>query len=115
MTSLAASEADVTSLAASQADVTRLRLGLEGTWRGLATQGGGSFVPSLEVGVRHDGGDAETGFGVDIGAGLAWRDSSLGIEGAPHGDLEFRLEASRLDTADDDAEHRVGFTVTARW
>ena len=272
--SLAASEAEVTSLAASQADVTRLRLGLEGTWRGLATQGGGSFVPSLEVGVRHDGGDAETGFGVDIGAGLAWRDSSLGIEaevrargllthedgsfrergiagslawdpdpssergtkltlsqamgaeasggmdallrpetarvpgaandageelrkrrleakvghgfavldgrytgipefglgltetsreyilgwrllqaprpglvfgldvegarretlggddepehrlglglgwrleGAPHGDLEFRLEASRLDTADDDAEHRVGFTVTARW
>ena len=58
------------SLAASEARVTRLRLGLEGTWRGLGTAGGGTFVPTLEVGVRHDGGDAETGFGADIGARL---------------------------------------------
>ena len=38
------------SLAASEAGVTRLRLGLEGTWRGLGTAGGGTFVPTLEVG-----------------------------------------------------------------
>ena len=70
------------SLAASEADVTRLRLGLEGTWRGLGTARGGTFVPTLELGLRHDGGDAETGFGADIGAGLSWTDPALGIEAA---------------------------------
>ena len=47
-----------------------LRLGLEGAWRGIGTAGGGTFVPVLEVGLRHDGGDAETGFGIDVGGGL---------------------------------------------
>ena len=71
---------DGMSLEASEADVTRLRLGLEGTFRGIATQGGGRFEPGFELGVRHDGGDAERGFGADIGAGLAWTDPSRGIE-----------------------------------
>ena len=65
-------------LAAATADVTRLRLGLEGTWRGLEA-GGGALVPRLEVGVRHDGGDAETGFGLDLGAALAWSHPASGI------------------------------------
>ena len=60
-------------LVATTAQVTRLRLGLEGTWRG------GALVPRLEVGVRHDGGDAETGFGLDLGGGLAWSDPASGI------------------------------------
>jgi len=67
------------NLAAAEADVTRLRLGLEGTWRGLAI-GTGTLEPRLEVGVRHDGGDAETGFGLDLGGGLAWSDPGTGIE-----------------------------------
>ena len=65
-------------LAAATADVTRLRLGLEGTWRGLEA-GGGELTPRLEVGVRHDGGDAETGFGLDLGGGLAWSHPESGI------------------------------------
>ena len=68
----------VQGLEATTAEVTRLRLGLEGSWRVVAS-GGGEFVPSLEIGVRHDGGDAETGFGVDIGGGLAWLDRASGI------------------------------------
>ena len=68
----------VEGLAAATADVTRLRLGLEGTWRGLEA-GGGTLAPRLEVGVRHDGGDAETGFGLDLGAGLAWSHPESGI------------------------------------
>ena len=68
----------VQGLEAATAEVTRLRLGLEGSWRVVAS-GGGEFVPSLEIGVRHDGGDAETGFGVDIGGGLAWLDRARGI------------------------------------
>ena len=66
------------NLAAAEADVTRLRLGLEGTWRGLEI-GTGTLVPRLEIGVRHDGGDAETGFGLDLGGGLAWSDPGTGI------------------------------------
>ena len=65
-------------LAAATADVTRLRLGLEGTWRGLEI-GTGTLVPRLELGVRHDGGDAETGFGLDLGGGLAWSDPGTGV------------------------------------
>ena len=67
------------NLAAALGDVTRLRLGLEGTWKGL-TVGTGTLTPRLEVGVRHDGGDAETGFGLDLGGGLAWSDPGTGIE-----------------------------------
>ena len=72
-------------LAASASDVTRLRLGLEGSWR-IALDGGdagaapgASLVPKLEVGARHDGGDAETGFGIELGGGLAWVDPALGL------------------------------------
>ena len=66
------------NLAAASGDVTRLRLGLEGTWRGLKL-GSGVLTPRLEVGIRHDGGDAETGFGVDVGGGLEWSDPASGI------------------------------------
>ena len=60
-------------LAASESDVSRLRLGLEGSWSL------GAVTPGLELGARHDGGDAETGFGVELGGSLAWRDPSLGL------------------------------------
>ena len=65
-------------LAASDSDVTRLRLGLEGSWK-VALEEGGSVTPKLEIGARHDGGDAETGFGVELGGGLAWVDPTLGL------------------------------------
>ena len=65
-------------LAASDSDATRLRLGLEGSYR-MALEGGGHLTPKLEVGARHDGGDAETGFGVELGGGIAWTDPVLGL------------------------------------
>ena len=65
-------------LAASDSDVTRLRVGLEGSYH-VALEDGGSLVPKLEVGARHDGGDAETGFGVELGGGIAWTDPGLGL------------------------------------
>ena len=65
-------------LAASDSDVTRLRLGLEGSYH-VALDAGARLVPKLEVGARHDGGDAETGFGVELGAGLAWSDPARGL------------------------------------
>ena len=70
--------AAVPGLAAADADVTRLRLGLEGAWA-VRLEGGGTLTPSLEIGVRHDGGDAETGAGADLGGGLAWSDPARGL------------------------------------
>ena len=66
------------NLAAAEAEVTRLRLGLEGS-QPFQLADGATLTPSVEIGVRHDGGDAETGFGVEIGGGLAWSDTRRGI------------------------------------
>ena len=65
-------------LHASDSDVTRLRLGLEGSWR-KELNGEASLTPKLEVGVRQDSGDAETGFGIEVGGGIAWIDPQRGI------------------------------------
>ena len=65
-------------LAAADSDVTRLRVGLEGSWP-VALAGGARFTPTLETGLCHDGGDAETGFGVELVAGLAWSAPGLGL------------------------------------
>ena len=72
---------EVTVEPASNADVTRVRLGLEGAWHGLGTGGGGALTPRLEVGLRHDGGDAETGVGADVGAGVEWSAPASGLSG----------------------------------
>ena len=66
------------NLEAAQADVTRLRLALEGS-RPFGLGGDTVLTPSVELGVRHDGGDAETGFGADIGAGLVLSDPARGL------------------------------------
>ena len=64
----------------TQGDVTRLRLIVEGE-RAYAVGEGATFTPSAEVGLRHDGGDAETGTGVEVGAGLRYSAGPLSIEG----------------------------------
>ena len=56
---------------AADADASRLRLVLDGSLDvplGLA----GALRPSLEVGVRYDAGDAETGAGLEVGAGVSY-------------------------------------------
>ena len=65
-------------LKATAAAVTRFRTGLEGS-RAYALGGRLSLRPTVEVGLRHDGGDAETGAGMDVGAGLVVSDASTGL------------------------------------
>ena len=65
-------------LQATEAAVTRFRTGLEGS-RDYTLAGRLSLMPSVEVGLRHDGGDAETGAGLDIGSGLIISDPSTGL------------------------------------
>ena len=65
------------NVAATAAAVTRFRTGLEGARD--YTLGRLSLRPSVEVGLRHDGGDAETGAGLDVGGGLVVSDASTGL------------------------------------
>ena len=60
---------------AVEADVSRVRLSVEGSL-GHALGDGGMLRPLIEAGIRRDGGDAETGFGADLGAGLQFSDTS---------------------------------------
>ena len=71
---------DTGELAPTEGDVTRLRLTLEGK-RAFGVGDGATFTPSAEVGLRHDGGDAETGTGLEVGAGLSYVAGALTVEG----------------------------------
>ena len=95
------------NIAAAEADVTRLRLGLQATWHGMDTGGGTLLTPSVEIGVRHDGGDAETGFGADIGAGLAWADPGSGLSADIRGRALLAHEA--------DGFRERGFSASLGW
>ena len=48
--------------------------------RAFETDGGGVLTPGLELGLRHDGGDAETGTGVELGGARVVRAPGLGAE-----------------------------------
>ena len=60
------------------ADASRVRLALEGS-RSFETDGGGVLTPGLELGVRHDDGDAETGTGVELGGRVSWTAAGSGL------------------------------------
>ena len=79
-----ASAEDGGNLAAADADVTRLRLIVEGS-RAFAVGAAATLTPSLEVGLRHDGGDAETGTGVELGGRIAWAGPGVTVEAAARG------------------------------
>ena len=83
-TSGSGSGTDGGKLDSAQATVTRLRLGLEAHRPfplGSPESGSGAtLTPSLEVGLRHDGGDAETGFGMDLGGGIVLSHPERGLE-----------------------------------
>ena len=66
------------NLAAADARTSRVRLVLEGA-RSFEVGDGGVLTPTLEVGLRQDGGDAETGTGIELGGGLAWTDPARGL------------------------------------
>lgn len=51
---------------------------LEGS-RGFSFGGRVSLTPSVEIGLRQDGGDAESGAGMDVGGGLVFTDGVTGL------------------------------------
>ena len=64
-------------------------------------------MPRLELGVRHDGGDAETGFGADVGAGLAWSHPASG--------LTVQLDARGLLAHEDGGLRERGLAGSLGW
>ena len=94
------------NLAAAKTEVSRVRLGVEGTWMGLKL-GDADLKPTLELGVRRDGGDAETGLGIDVGAGFAWSNPRTGLSATVH--------ARGLLTHESDAFRDQGLSASLGW
>ena len=69
---------EATDLQAATADVGRVRLLLEGSHTQTLAEGG-VLTPSLQIGLRHDAGDAETGTGLELGAGLSYAAPKSGL------------------------------------
>ena len=93
------------NLAAAAAAVTRLRSALEtsDTFR-LGSRL--SARPSLEVGIRQDGGDAEVGRGIDVGGGLAVADGPSGLQ------IDLRIRRLVMHQAEGFAEHGFSLAVS---
>ena len=71
---------------------SRARLALEGS-RSFDMGDGGVVTPGLELGLRHDGVDAETGTGVELGGRIAYENAATGLSVearvlAPDGECE---------------------------
>ena len=62
----------------TKAAVSRLRTAIEGS-QSMTIASRMALTPSVEIGIRQDGGDAETGRGMDLGAGLVLADSATGL------------------------------------
>ena len=92
-------------LKATDAAVTRFRTGLEGS-RAYALAGRLSLTPSVEVGLRHDGGDAETGAGMDIGAGLVVSDAGTGLA------VDVRVRTLLVHQDEDFSERGVSLSLS---
>ncbi len=93
-------------LAAASGTASRLRLGLEAAWtRTLAS--GATLAPRLEIGLRHDGGDAETGLGLEAGGGVRLADPARGLSAA--------LDGRALALHEDGDFEDWGLAVTLEW
>ncbi len=68
----------------SRIDLGRLRMSLQAI-REYGFPAGGFLTPWGELGVRHDGGDGDTGAGVELGGGLRYRNPATGWTAEGHG------------------------------
>ena len=94
--------------------------------------GDGLLSPRLRLSLRHDGGDAEHGFGTEVRAGLGWTDARRGAAfslTARTGDawdlglgwrlvaeeFSLRLEAVRRDSETVSSDNQVQVQMQGRW
>ena len=92
-------------LRGTSAAVNRLRTALEGS-QSMELGGRMALTPSVEVGIRQDGGDADTGTGMDVGAGLVFADAVTGLS------VDVRVRTLVVHQADGFAERGVSISVS---
>ena len=110
------------ALAAVSVKTQRLRLAAEGS-RTWALADGGTLTPALEVGARWDGGDGETGAGVELGGGLEWTLPSQGLSveargrmlAAHEGDVEEWGVSGSARLSPGSGGRGLSFTLSPRW
>ena len=94
----------VAGLMGATGETSRVRFLLKGAGSmPLAT--GGALTPTLEAGMRYDGGDAETGAGVEIGAGLGYTAGRFAVQ----------VNARGLVAHEDDGYEEWGFSGTFQY
>ena len=74
--------------------------------RGFTLGGALSLRPSVEVGLRHDGGDAETGAGIDVGGGLVAAHATSGLA------VDVRVRTLLVHEAEGFREHGVSLSLS---
>ena len=77
-------------------DISRVRIGVEGS-KTFATGAGTLLRPELRAGMRYDGGDIETGFGVEVGGGVYFVAVEPGLTLGVHGRVLVAHEQSGYD------------------
>ena len=92
-------------LRGTSAAVNRLRTALEGS-QSMEVAGRIALTPSVEVGIRQDGGDAERGTGMDVGAGLVFADAVTGLS------VDVRVRTLVVHQAEGYAERGVSISVS---
>ena len=65
-----------------------------------------ALTPSVEVGFRHDGGDADTGTGMDLGAGLVLTDAVTGLR------IDLRVRTPIVHEAEGFQERGMSISVS---
>ncbi len=93
------------SLVETEGGTNRLRLLLEGS-RAFKLDADAVLMPVLEVGLRHDGGDAETGNGLEVGTSFRYA--------APSKRLTISVGARRLLTHEEDNYEEWGLSGSVR-
>ena len=93
------------NLEATRAGITRLRTALEGS-QSMTVGGRMAFTPSVEVGIRQDGGDAEVGRGLDVGLGLVVADGVTGLA------VDVRIRRLLVHQAADFSESGMAVSVS---
>ena len=93
------------NLDSTTAAVSRLRTALEGS-QSMTIANRMALTPSVEIGIRQDGGDAETGRGMDLGAGLALADGVTGLA------VDIRVRRLLVHQAEGFAESGMSISVS---
>ena len=121
MESEAVEEPDGRGLKRARAKSTRLRLLLEGS-QSFELDSGARLTPTLETGLRSDGGDAESGSGVEVRAGIRYTAPGMTVEASAHSlfghqrrDYEEWGASGSIRIAPDASGRGVSLTVAPSW